>query len=227
MTRAERLLAIMQFLRARRGPITAADIAASFGVSERTIYRDIGVLVARGAAIRGDAGFGYTLDPGHFLPPLMFTADEAHAISFGLRYVMRRGDSMLAEAALDALAKIAAILPADLDHSIRMNGLAVQPENHDIQNQIAHIRAAIGSERKLRFDYVDRLGVSSARVVSPVAIGFFDAGAMLAAWCDDRCAFRHFRLERMLSLALLDDRFTQAHRTYLADYKRLEPGMES
>jgi predicted DNA-binding transcriptional regulator YafY len=72
MTRSERLLAIMQSLRARRGPVTAAVVAEEFGVSERMVYRDIAVLVSQGAVIEGASGLGYIANPGHFLPPLMF-----------------------------------------------------------------------------------------------------------------------------------------------------------
>lgn len=84
MTRSERLLAIMKMVCARRTPATAAAIANQFDVLERTIYRDILVLIGRGAVIRREPGLGYVLAMGHFLPPLMFTQDEADAIVFGL-----------------------------------------------------------------------------------------------------------------------------------------------
>jgi predicted DNA-binding transcriptional regulator YafY len=59
------------------------------------IYRDIAVLVGRGAVIDGAAGFGYMLKPGNFLPPMTFAPDEADAIMLGLRYVMQCGDAAL------------------------------------------------------------------------------------------------------------------------------------
>lgn len=74
----------MKMLRARRTPATAAAIANQFDVLELTIYRDILVLIDRGAVIRREAGPGYVLDKVHFLPPLMFMQDEADAIVFGL-----------------------------------------------------------------------------------------------------------------------------------------------
>ena len=77
----------MQALRRRRLPVTAAVLASELGVSLRTIYRDIGSLVAEGAAIEGEAGLGYVLKPGFFLPPLMFGEDELDALILGLRLV--------------------------------------------------------------------------------------------------------------------------------------------
>src|ERR1700730_3671979 len=101
---------LLQTLRGRSRPVTASALAASLGVSERTLYRDIAELSAQGAPIYGEAGIGYVLRPGLFLPPLMLTEDETEAIMLGLRYVDQRGDEVLAQAAAVALAKIGAVL---------------------------------------------------------------------------------------------------------------------
>ena len=58
MTRTDRLLALLQFLRERRFPVTARTLASHFEVSERSIYRDIETLVSRGAVINGEAWIG-------------------------------------------------------------------------------------------------------------------------------------------------------------------------
>jgi predicted DNA-binding transcriptional regulator YafY len=58
MSRAARLFDLIQALRRRRRPVTAAALAAELGVSERTIYRDVATLVGQGAPIDGEAGFG-------------------------------------------------------------------------------------------------------------------------------------------------------------------------
>src|ERR1700759_4234186 len=110
MSRSGRLLRLLQDLRGRRLPVTAAQLAAALEVSERTIYRDVASLVAQGAPIRGEAGFGYVLEPGLFLPPLMLSEDEVEAVMLGLRYVDQRGDEVLQAAASVALAKISAVL---------------------------------------------------------------------------------------------------------------------
>src|ERR1700686_2462624 len=110
MSRSARLLSLLQTLRGRRRPVTAAQLADEMGVSERTIYRDLAELIAQRAPIEGAAGIGYVLRPGLFLPPLMLSEDETEAVVLGLRYVDQRGDAVLAKAAADALAKIAAVL---------------------------------------------------------------------------------------------------------------------
>jgi predicted DNA-binding transcriptional regulator YafY len=75
----------MQCLRRHRQPVAAARLADELEVSARTIYRDIRALRAEGAPIEGEAGIGYVLRPGYFLPPLMFSDDEIEALVLGLR----------------------------------------------------------------------------------------------------------------------------------------------
>jgi predicted DNA-binding transcriptional regulator YafY len=226
MARSERLLAIMQFMRAHRGPVTATAVAEYFGVSPRTIYRDIAVLVSQGALIEGAAGLGYTVAPGHFLPPLMFDRDEADAITLGLRYVMRRGDAALGDGARNALAKIMEVMPEQFAQHARFNGLVVGPVDQPHNGLITVVRNAIRSERKVTFCYDDLVGRSSSRITWPVALGFFDGVEMLAAWCEQRGDFRHFRLDRMRDSQVIEQRMPVAHRTLLADYRKIERGIE-
>ena len=56
MSRSARLLRLLQAMRGRRQPVTAARLAEMLGVSERTIYRDVAELMAQGAPIDGEAG---------------------------------------------------------------------------------------------------------------------------------------------------------------------------
>ncbi|HNB45871.1 MAG TPA: HTH domain-containing protein, partial [Burkholderiaceae bacterium] len=113
MSRAERLLSLLELLRRHRRPVSGAALAESLGISLRTLYRDIASLQAQGAAIDGAPGFGYVLQPGFMLPPLMFTPDEVEALVLGSRWVAERADPRLGGAARQALAKVAAVLPAE------------------------------------------------------------------------------------------------------------------
>ncbi|MEJ0066571.1 MAG: HTH domain-containing protein [Caulobacteraceae bacterium] len=61
MSRSARLLDLLQALRGRRQPVTAAYLAEQLEVSERTIYRDVATLMSQGAPIQGEAGVGYVL----------------------------------------------------------------------------------------------------------------------------------------------------------------------
>ena len=115
MSRTERLLALMQQLRTGRRPRQAHELAQMLGVSLRTLYRDIDLLRAQGADIRGEAGVGYVLKKGApTLPPLMFAEGEIEALVLGLRWVVQQPDPALAASARSVLAKVEGVLPARL-----------------------------------------------------------------------------------------------------------------
>src|ERR1700742_3520241 len=114
MDKTERLFSIMDALRRRGRPVTAAALAEEQGVSVRTLYRDVQTLIGLGAPIDGEAGIGYILKPGFFLPPLMFSPDELEALVLGARWVEARPDAALGNAARTALGKIATASPEDL-----------------------------------------------------------------------------------------------------------------
>src|SRR5215467_1409741 len=127
MSRAERLLDLIQVLRRYRQPVSGQTLADELGVSIRTLYRDIATLQGQGAAIDGEAGLGYILRPGFMLPPLMFTEEEIEALVLGSRWVAERADAPLSKAARNALANIVAVLPDDLRDGADASSLLVGP----------------------------------------------------------------------------------------------------
>ena len=160
MSRAERLLELMQSLRLRRRPVAGQALAEELGVSLRTLYRDIDALKAQGAGIEGEAGLGYVLKAGFTLPPLMFSLEEVEALALGARWVEGRADPGLAKAARGALAKIAAVLPPEraeaLDWPTMLAGAGAAGERG--RREPSLIREALRAERKLKLAYVDKDG---------------------------------------------------------------------
>jgi predicted DNA-binding transcriptional regulator YafY len=221
VSRSGRLLDLLQALRRRRRAVSASVLANELGVSVRTVYRDIATLVAQGARIEGEAGLGYVLRPGFLLPPLMFGADEVDAVILGLRMVAGRGDAGLALAAGDALTKILAVLPPELEDADLSSGLLAGPAGSSSPH-LGVIRAALRAERKLLLRYSDKEGAATERLVWPVAVGFFANVEVLAAWCELRGAFRQFRLDRMQAVAELDERFARRRRLLLAEWRLAE-----
>src|SRR6185437_390813 len=155
MSRAARLLDLIQLLRQHRAPVSGQILADQLGIS-RTFYRDIATLQAQGAEIMGEPGLGYVLRPGFMLPPLMFSIDEIEALVLGSRWVNVRADDRLGAAAASALAKIAAVLPPDLREEVDAGSLLVAPgEAHQAMIDLSVVRKAIRNERKLAISYRD------------------------------------------------------------------------
>lgn len=179
------------------------------GISLRTLYRDIASLQAQGATIEGEAGVGYVLKPGFLLPPLMFTPEEMEALVLGSRWVADRADPRMREAALGALARIAAVAPSDLREEMETSGLLVVPGAPFPVDQVdpALLRKAIRTERRLRLCYRDEAGAASERVVWPFALAFFDRVRLLIAWCELRSDFRSFRTDRIVEAEVMEARY--------------------
>ena len=205
MKRSDRLLALVQILRRRRRPVTAGALAGELGVSERTIYRDMDSLLAAGAPVRGEAGVGYVLDAGYDLPPMMFTPDEIEAILVGMNWLAGRGDTALARAAEDVVAKVGVVLPERL-RPLLFEGALFAPDMGRARPvdgiDVSLLRGAIRAGLKATIVYADGAGATSERVIWPFGLAYFDAARVVIAWCELRGDFRHFRTDRITSLTV-------------------------
>ena len=224
MSRAERLLVLLQCLRRHTYPVSGAALAAELGVSLRTVYRDIASLQAQGACIEGEAGVGYVLRPGFLLPPLMFSEEELEAIALGAQWVATRTDARLGQAATDALAKISAVLPGELRRKLESSTLLVGVTERELFDEDAFvlIRKAIRTERKVSVTYRDERGAESARIIWPFALGFFERVQVVAAWCELRQDFRHFRADRLLTVTLMDASYPRRRDALLHAWKHAQ-----
>ena len=224
MSRSQRLLDLIQVLRRHRRPVTGHALADELGVSIRTLYRDIATLQAQGADIEGEPGLGYILKPGFMLPPLMFSEDEIEAMVLGSRWVAKRGDERLAAAARNALAKVAAVLPDDLREDLDAAALLVGPGEPLATGMVdlAVVRKAIRSERKLEIAYQDGRGSATQRTIWPFALGFFDRVRVVAAWCELRQDFRSFRADRIAALTATDLRYPRRRQALLKAWRERE-----
>lgn len=224
MSRAARLLDLLQSLRNRRQPVTGLELARELGVSIRTLYRDIATLQAQGADIQGEPGLGYVLRPGFTLPPLMFSADEIEAIVLGSRWVATRADdARLSDSARQAMSKILAVLPENLRERAEATNLVVARIGLEpAQVDAGQIRLAIRNERKLSISYGDTSGMTTERVIWPFMIGFFEKVRVVAAWCEMRQDFRSFRVDRISRLAVLDERYPRRRAVMLKEWRERE-----
>jgi len=221
MRRAERLFQIVQLIRGRRLS-TAGFLAARLEVSERTVYRDVAELMAQGVPIDGEAGVGYRMRAGFDLPPLMFTEDEAKALVAAVRLAQPRLDVALARHADDALSKILAVLPAAARaaaESLAVYAPSIAPDDPTRQ-RLEVLRVATEARHKLRVVYRDLQGRRSERSVRPLGCFYWGSVWTLAAWCEARCGFRSFRVDRIEELQVSEERFRDEAGKTLADLFR-------
>jgi predicted DNA-binding transcriptional regulator YafY len=215
--RSERLLLLMQALRRRRRPVAGQVLAEEMGVSLRSLYRDIETLRSMGAAIDGEAGLGFQLRAGYFLPPLMFTSEELEAVVLGLRTLIYGPDRDMGDTARDAIAKIAAALPAERRGEMEEIGLFALPRRHeqDRDEILADLRDALREEVQVFIAYESADDEYTERVIYPVALGYDRDREVLIAWCTLRQDFRSFRADRIVRMRLTGDPLPEPRRTLL------------
>jgi predicted DNA-binding transcriptional regulator YafY len=229
MSRAERLLTLLQCLRHYKRPVSGATLAGELGVSLRTVYRDIAALQAQGARIDGEAGIGYVLRPGLTLPPLMFTGPEIEALALGVQWVVKRGaGSTISLSARDALAKISSVLTPELRRKFAESTLLVGPSDAApvSDNHPDVIYAAISREQKILLHYRDEQGNESSRVIWPFTLGFFERVQLMVGWCELRRSFRSFRTDRILSVSLLEEAYPRSRSTLFDEWRRSQGMLE-
>ncbi|MEL6702081.1 MAG: YafY family protein, partial [Pseudomonadota bacterium] len=201
--RADRLFQIVQLLRGGRRQ-TARSLADALEVSERTIYRDIVDLQGSGVPVEGEAGFGYVMQDGFDLPPLMFTNSEIAALVAGARLIRAWGGVDMARGAEEALIKIEAVL----DDAARARAKSVSVQSYDwyideaVRVNLDVIDGAVDTVSRLSFDYADKDGARTRRTIRPLLLNFWGRVWTCVGWCELRDDFRMFRVDRMTALVV-------------------------
>lgn len=217
MRRAERLFRLVNEMRAR-GLCRAEDLAQALEVSVRTIYRDIAHLQGSGLPIDGEAGVGYLLRPGFDLPSVTFTHDQIDALAVGLAFVERTGDPILVTAAREARAKLQAGLPSPEERTLTDAPYFSLNDQTGATPDISAMRDAIRTRRVVRIVYKDAGDSHSARRVHPLVIWSLTDGWMFSAWCTLRQDFRTFRFDRIQSLEVTEEIFSDDPETGLQTF---------
>jgi predicted DNA-binding transcriptional regulator YafY len=218
MPRADRLYELIQILR-DGGLHRARDLASAFGVSDRTIWRDMETLMASGLPVEGERGVGYLLRAPITLPPMTISMAELEALRRGLSHIAGGTETPLARAAGSLAARIASVIPA-----------AAFPEDDELfvftgeapARPVAHLpilHAAIRKRERLRLAYVDREELETVRTVRPLSLETEGGFRLLVAWCERRRDFRQFRLDRILQIEETGQAFPREPGRELADWR--------
>ncbi|QDV63066.1 helix-turn-helix transcriptional regulator [Crateriforma conspicua] len=222
MRRADRLFRIVEYLKARRETVTAKELGEELEVGVRTIYRDIADLKASGVPLTGEAGVGYLLSPNYVVRPLLFDDEELEALALGAQMVQSWADPAMAQAARRALDRITAVLPESLGDTIRDSTSYAYPSSGkpSLQIDFTSLRRAIRTRHVVEFAYTDHNGSETKRHIRPLAMIFLAPHWMVAAWCELRRDFRHFRLDRMQSMNVLARQFQHEAGKTLKDMRQ-------
>jgi predicted DNA-binding transcriptional regulator YafY len=208
-----RVLTVLEILQARES-VGGAELARRLEVSARTVQRYIARLQDLCIPVESTRGVGgaYRLKPGFRLPPMMFTDEEAFALTLGLHALRYLGLAAFAPATEGAAAKLGRVLPDSLRDSASAveQVVAVEPGPWVISTSaeiLIRVCTAIRTRHCVAFRYESHGRVPSDRVVEPNGIVHLDGRWYLVGRCRTREALRTFRLDRVSELKMGDRTF--------------------
>jgi len=215
MKSSERRMKLILMLQESKKKLTADQLAETFGVSRRTIFRDLRALSEVNVPVTWDEFSGYGVMSGYRIPPLMFTSKELATILVGLNFVKSQVDKELVDDAKGVEIKIRNVLPGDLKKY--MNSL----DNRTVIDPFMHfgsekkkggswyeISSAISKNKKIEFSYNSKYTEEKTnRVVEPYLLVFYKDHWNMIGYSEKREDFRNFVLDRITNLKILDQNF--------------------
>ena len=221
MNRIDRLFGILTLLQSRKF-VPAETIAQKFGISVRTVYRDVKALCEQGIPVSFEQNRGYFIVAGYFLPPVAFSSEEANAMLLMETLVAGFADRSIRKHYSSALSKIKTVLRGPQKESIEL-----LTQNMHFQfpaslrndaEYLSEIQSSISGRTILEMEYSNAGTQSSRRQVEPVGLVFYAFNWHLIAWCHLRGEYRDFKVSRIKSLQNTGKPFTKKDHIELSAY---------
>ncbi len=210
MNHLSRLLSILTILKSKR-IITGNELAKKFGVSLRTIYRDIKKLEESGVPILTIEGRGYSIMDGYSVSPIMFDEMEVNALITAEQLIASTNDESLIQHFEQTLQKIKSVFKSSLQSQGELlnSKMAVfkNPFKEAKSSSLSYIQMAVINFRVTELAYQALEQKVSHRAIEPLAIYSYDEKWIVIGWCRLRQDYRSFRLDRIQHFKVLEETF--------------------
>lgn len=208
---------LILMLQESKKKLTVDELAETFGVTRRTIFRDFNVLSEINVPVTWDRYSGYGVMDGYKIPPLMFTSKELATIMVGLNFVKSQVDKSLVDDAKGVELKIKNTLPDELKEFM------ISLDDKTVVDPFLHfgaekkeggswymISSAISQKRKISFSYTSKSdGEKTDRDIDPYLLVFYRDHWNVIGFSHKRDAIRNFVLNRMENVTIREEKFTQ------------------
>ncbi|GAB3412587.1 helix-turn-helix transcriptional regulator [Flindersiella endophytica] len=210
-----RLLALLPYLLAHPGA-RVADVARVFGISEKQLVADLGVLWFCGLpgmmpgdyievdmdAVEGE-GVIHVSNADYLARPLRLSADEVLSLLVALR-VLRESGQLAERELIDRV--IARLEEASGQASAAAKQVEIQLDTWEDPEIRATVQDALSRRRRLHLSYwVPTRDETTERDVDPMQLAIADGRSYLEAWCHRAEDVRLFRLDRVAAARVLDE----------------------
>jgi len=218
LNKTERLFALVLLLQ-NKPNLTSRDLAEHFGVSRRTIFRDLRTLSESGVPLTYAEEGGYEILDGYQLPPLMLTAREAATVLVGTEFTKLQPDPSL-RADADAVGmKIRSVLPEPVrDYIDRLQERTVLSPYNEVQGRAQaseedglwfELSEAVARNRRVKMTYyTESRDEETVRLVDPLGLVYYADHWNLIGYDHLRDDIRNFRLDRIRKLRTRFETFT-------------------
>jgi len=226
MNRIDRLFGILTLLQSRKF-VPAEKIAEKFGISVRTVYRDVKALCEQGIPVSFEQYRGYFVVQGFFLPPVSFNVTEANALLLTEALASGFADRSIREQYSNALNKIKAVMrSADKEKIEAMSAnimLQVPMRLKDDTAYLSPIQQSISEKTILQLEYTSQLDETTVRDIEPIGLIFYAFNWHLIGYCHLRKGYRDFKVSRIRALRSPGEKFKINDHIALADYMKEIP----
>lgn len=215
MTRpTTRVLAVLELLQSK-SRVSGPELSRRIGVDGRTLRRYIAMLEELGIPIVAERGRfgGYALVAGFKLPPLVFTNDEALALSVGLLAARSLGLADAAPAVAGAQAKLQRVMPKALERRLRAIDetvaldLSRRHSSHGDNAALVTLSAAAQARQRVHLRYRSGAQQDTARDFDPYGLVWRGGRWYAVGHCHLRRDVRSFRLDRVIAVQSLSASF--------------------
>ena len=213
MNKFDRVISTLVLLQTKK-VIKAMAISERFGISLRTVYRDISTLKNAGIPIIGDPGVGYSIMEGYRLPPIMFNEGEAAALLTAGKFIGKMTDQDTQAYYSNAMMKIKAILRSSEKQSLEVLDDSIAISEFSSWENKAYLQdlfKSIAAKNILKIEYEKADGTKSNRNVEPIGCYHQLDNWYLVAFCRLQKAHRTFKVNRIVNLKILDQHFDTEH----------------
>lgn len=235
LNRTERLFALILLLQ-NRPNMTSRELAEHFGVSRRTVFRDLRALTESGVPLTYAEGGGYEILEGYQLPPLMLSAREAATLLMGTEFMKLQPDVSLRRDADEVELKIRSVLPNEVrDYIDRLKARTVldpywlySPEDEgEEKGRWYELSEAVAKQRSVIMEYhVQSRDELTKRKVDPLGLVYYTDHWNLIAFDHLRSDVRNFRLDSIRSMHVLFETFTPPKGFDLGEFVKESGGSE-
>lgn len=221
MNRIDRLVAILTTLQSKR-IITVNHLSEKYGISERTVYRDLKALGEIGVPISFEENKGYTILQGFFLPPISLTTEEANALILITALADKFADKTTRNLLDNAMSKIKAVIrnsnKSDIDFLQSQIRIYKSPMENNTSDFLTVIQKTITEKHILQIKYLNNNEEKSQREIEAIGLTFYSNQWHLIAWCWKRNAYRDFKVNQIKELKNTMEHFRKPNHNNLDEY---------